>query len=151
MPPKRTLATVVLALVACGPGLVQYPERSETWLGSRKRTLKAAEEALRAAMAAPGLKLVPSPGNDEPVMITPTCVNGGWFTLDGSAAQWLGEGYQYAWHVCVTDEGKYQLAVSCLEVKKTETSTDSHECPGGQVAGTIAKRTDDIAAQLKGK
>src|SRR5947207_14093955 len=101
MPAQRSLVAAALAFAACGPGLVQYPERSETWLGSRKRTLKAAEDALRAAMAVPGVKLVPSPGNDEPVMITPTCVNGAWFTLDGKPSDWLGDGYQYAWHLCV--------------------------------------------------
>ncbi len=144
---RRPLVALVLAAVACGPGLVQVPERSAPWLGSRKRTLKAAEDALRAAMT--GMKLVPAPGNDEPVMVTPTCVNGAWFTLAGAPAERLGEGYQYAWHICVTDDEKYQLGVSCLEVKKTETSTDSHECPGGEIAGAIAKRTDEIAEKMK--
>jgi len=152
---KRGWALVAVALVGCGPAIVAYPERSGRWLGSRKRTLKAGEEAVRAAMAQPGIKLVPSPGNDEPVMIeqgnqgAPTCVNGAWFTVDGKREDQLGDGFQYSWHLCVGDDEKYQLQVSCLEIKKTEQSTDSHECPSARIAKAIADRTDAIVDRLR--
>ncbi len=138
---------LLLFVTACGPPKpVVYPEKNQPWMGSRKKTLGAAESALRAAMSQGGVKVVQAPGNEEPVMIDKTCVNGAWFTLPGAAKSGLGESFQYSWHVCVGDGEQFTMQLSCLEVKKTETSTESHDCTG--VAQELATRTDAILAAM---
>ncbi|MSP61137.1 MAG: hypothetical protein EXR72_12485 [Myxococcales bacterium] len=148
------LAVVLVPLLAaCGAAV--YPKQPATWLGSRKRTVAAAEEALRGAMGAPGIRIAATPGNEEAVMVNPgqnggpTCVAGAWFTLDGAAKDLLGEGFQYSWHLCAGAEHGATLEVHCVEIRKTESSTNSQDCAGGIVAGAVIRRSDRLLGRLK--
>lgn len=149
------LGCKVLVLVGlAGCGTVRMAERPAPWLGTRKKTLAVGEEALRAAMAEAGVRKVDAPGNEEPVMVNssaegaPVCLNGAWFTLDGAPKDMLGERYQYAWKLCAGGK-KSTLGVACVQVTKSESSTDSKECEGGRVAWDVASRTDRLMSRLR--
>lgn len=148
---RRSFSWAVSAFAvaaACGPSApVAWPERTQPWLGSRKRTLTAGETALKEAMGR--VKRVQTPGNEEPVLVDGNCVNGAWFTLPGSPKGQLGETFQYSWHLCVTDEQQLTVQVNCLEVVKTEKATDSHECGQGRIAKDVASRTDELLEKMK--
>jgi hypothetical protein len=140
------------ALAGCLPP-VAYPERSGPWPGTRKQTIKVAQEALKEAMA--GVKLVPAPGNDAPVSVaeasegSEACVNTASFTLPGKREDMLGDAFQYAWHLCLNDDQTYALQIACLQVKRSETSTDLVECKSGKIAGLVARRSDDVIGRLR--
>ena len=105
-------------------------------------------------MAEAGIKKVEAPGNEEPVMVNssdegaPVCLTGAWFTLAGSPKAMLGDRFQYAWKLCAGGK-KASLAINCMQVIVTETSTDSRECEGGRIAFEAASRTDRLLGKLK--
>lgn len=149
---QAAAAVAVAALAGCLNAPVAYPDRSGPWPGSHKQAVKAAEEALREAMQ--GMKLVPAPGNDQPVSVAetegaPTCVNSASFTVPGKREDMAGEAFQYAWHVCLNDDQTYQLQIACLQVKRGVGSTDLIECGGGKVALAVARRSDGVVARMR--
>jgi hypothetical protein len=147
---RSGVALALLTVGGCLSSPVAWPDHTAPVVGSRKKTLKLGEQAIRRAMGDARVKLVDAPGNDVPVLVQDPCLTSGWFQLDGKPKDLLGPNYHYSWHLCVAeDDQSWTLQVSCLEVRKTETSTDSHECGGSRVSGSVASLTDGILGELK--